>query len=69
MTNRGIAGYEKFMRAKEKPGKTDAPLDRPSLSAPIIERAPLPIVEVQGREHRVAYVNPAFCSLLGKTRD
>jgi signal transduction histidine kinase len=39
-----------------------------SRSAPIIERAPLPIVEVQGSTHIVSYVNSAFCMLLGKTR-
>ncbi len=38
-------------------------------SAPVIERAPLPIVEVQGDAHIVSYVNAAFCSLLGKTRE
>lgn len=37
-------------------------------SAPIIERAPLPIVEVQGSKHIVSYVNSAFCSLLEKPR-
>ncbi len=57
------------MRAKAKPGKTDAPLDRPSLSALIIEHAPLPMVEVHGAEHSVAYVNSAFCRLLGKTKE
>jgi signal transduction histidine kinase len=35
---------------------------------PIIERAPLPIVEVQGEDHRIAYVNKAFCQLLGTAR-
>jgi len=40
-----------------------------SRSAPIIERAPLPSVEVQGSTHVVSYVNPAFCSLIGKTKD
>jgi signal transduction histidine kinase len=39
-----------------------------SRAAPIIERAPLPIVEVQGLDHTVTYVNPAFCALLGKKR-
>ncbi|MBC8097774.1 MAG: PAS domain-containing protein [Akkermansiaceae bacterium] len=39
---------------------------RPPL-APIIERAPLPLIEVQGKTHTVAYVNPAFCRLLGKS--
>ena len=43
------------------------PVPRPR-SAPIIERAPLPIVEVQGNNHLVTYVNSAFCSLLEKPR-
>ncbi len=42
--------------------------DLRSLSAPIIERAPVPIVEVQGPKHILSYVNVAFCRLLGKTR-
>jgi signal transduction histidine kinase len=40
----------------------------PSRSAPIIERAPLPIVEVQGSAHTVSHVNSAFCKLVGKPR-
>ena len=40
----------------------------PSLAAPIIEHAPLPMVEVQGREHVVTHVNSAFCLLMGKVR-
>ncbi len=39
-----------------------------SCAAPIIERAPLPIVEVQGKAHFVSYVNAAFCALVGKKR-
>src|SRR5579859_7860100 len=39
-----------------------------SRAAPIIERAPLPIVEVQGKAHFVSYVNSAFCALVGKNR-
>src|SRR5579872_2577072 len=39
-----------------------------SRAAPIIERAPLPIVEVQGKAHFVSYVNSAFCALMGKKR-
>jgi len=38
-----------------------------SRAAPIIKRSPLPIVEVQGEEHLLCYVNSAFCDLLGKT--
>ncbi len=40
----------------------------PSRAAPIIERAPLPLVEVQGSAHFVSHVNSAFCKLLGKSR-
>src|SRR5688500_1083443 len=47
---------------------TDVPVP-PSLAAPIIERAPLPIVEVQGSDHVVSHVNAAFCRLVGKSRD
>src|SRR5687767_7530470 len=39
-----------------------------SPSAPLIERAPLPLLEVQGSAHTVSHVNAAFCRLLGKTR-
>ncbi|MDB6113866.1 MAG: hypothetical protein JWQ62_811, partial [Lacunisphaera sp.] len=34
--------------------------------APLIERAPLPMVEVEGPEHLVCFTNPAFCRLVGK---
>jgi signal transduction histidine kinase len=40
----------------------------PSRAAPIIDRAPLPLVEVEGSEHIVIHVNSAFCTLLGKSR-
>ncbi|MDB6165235.1 MAG: hypothetical protein JWQ83_375, partial [Lacunisphaera sp.] len=33
--------------------------------APLIERAPLPMVEVEGPEHLVCFTNPAFCRLVG----
>ncbi len=42
---------------------------RASRAAPTIEHAPLPMVEVAGPEHIVCYVNSAFCSLLGQTRE
>jgi len=38
-------------------------------AAPVIARAPLPIVEVQGREHTVICVNAAFCKLLGMEKE
>jgi nitrogen-specific signal transduction histidine kinase len=48
--------------------KTNPTSGLQSRAAPIIERAPLPIVEVQGKAHFVSYVNSAFCTLIGKTR-
>lgn len=38
-------------------------------TAPFLERAPLPMVEVAGAEHRICYVNPAFCRLVGRRAD
>jgi len=43
-------------------------LDQQSLAAPLIERAPLPMLEVEGSSHLVCFVNAAFCRLLQKTR-
>lgn len=40
-----------------------------SRATPIIECAPVPMVEVEGPTHRVCYVNQAFCRLLHKTRE
>lgn len=40
-----------------------------SRAAPIIECAPVPMVEVEGPSHVVCYVNQAFCKLLHKTRE
>mgnify|MGYP001554883000 CR=1 FL=1 len=37
--------------------------------SPLIEHAPLPMVEVEGTLHLVAVANPAFCRLLQKTRE
>ena len=37
-------------------------------AAPIIERAPLPIVEVQGSSHVISSVNQSFCKLIQKTK-
>lgn len=36
-------------------------------AAPLIDRAPLPIIEVMGASHAVTFVNVAFCRLVGKT--
>ena len=35
----------------------------------IVEHAPLPMVTVEGSGHTLRYVNPAFCRLIGKTKD
>lgn len=42
--------------------------DLQSRTAPIIERAPLPMVEVEGANHKVCFVNAAFCALVQKKR-
>lgn len=39
-----------------------------SLAAPLIERAPLPMIEVEGPDYRVCFVNSAFCLLVGANR-
>ena len=44
------------------------PGDPQSLAAPHIERAPLPMVEVEGKTHVVCFVNTAFCKLVQKPR-
>ena len=56
------------MGVERNPGPPDLPSAGRSPSAPIIERAPLPLVEVQGSRHVVSWVNFAFCALLGKAR-
>jgi signal transduction histidine kinase len=57
------------MEAKPTNPKIDPASGLQSRSAPIIEGAPMPIVEVQGGGHLVSYVNSAFCRLIGKTRE
>lgn len=37
-------------------------------AAPVIDRSPLPMVEVEGPDHLLCFVNPAFCRLLNKER-
>ena len=56
------------MALKTIKGTASPPPELHPRSAPIIERAPLPIIEVQGSMHLVSYVNSAFCSLLEKPR-
>jgi len=57
------------MKTDASTPKSDPPSAPPSRLAPIIERAPLPMVEVDGPDHIVRFVNAAFCALLGKRRD
>ena len=49
--------------------ETAAPANPQSRFAPIIDRSPLPMVEVNGPEHIVGFVNAPFCALMGKSRD
>jgi signal transduction histidine kinase/ActR/RegA family two-component response regulator len=56
------------MKTAPLAGSTDPAPDFPRLAAPLIERAPLPMVEVEGPQHLVCFVNPPFCRLLHKTR-
>jgi len=51
------------------PDSPGAQPSRRSRAAPVIERAPLPMVEVEGPDHVVCHVNPAFCLLLDRTRE
>ena len=43
--------------------------ERSSRVAPLIDRAPLPMVEVDGPSHIVCWVNAPFCRLLGKSKE
>ena len=40
-----------------------------SVCGAVAERAPLPMVSVEGASHLVRYVNPAFCRLVDKPRE
>lgn len=51
------------------PSEAGLPSNRASRLAPIIERSPLPMIEVEGADHLVRFVNPAFCVLFGKPRE
>ena len=54
---------------KSKTPAAGSPPPPASRLAPVIERAPLPMIEVEGPGHIVRFVNPAFCFLLGRSRD
>ena len=57
------------MDANPTPGKADRAAEEHSLPAPIIECSPLPMVEVEGANHVVCFVNAAFCRLLSRKRE
>ena len=56
------------MNANSRIETSPQSLDNQSLASPLIERTPLPMVEVEGPSHLVCFVNAAFCRLLGKTQ-
>ena len=56
------------MPARQRPGQTKPTAEVQSRAAPVIERAPLPTIEVGGSEHLVLHVNAAFCKLVGKSK-
>src|ERR1041384_4466161 len=35
-------------------------------AAPLVDRTPLPLIEVKGPSHTVSYVNASFCGVVGK---
>lgn len=51
--------------------RTSRPLasDLSESSHPLLEGSPVPMAELRGAEHRVVYVNPAFCRLVGKPKE
>lgn len=55
------------MGTEPKSPSANDPVFPRNRAAPLIDRAPLPIIEVIGPAHTVSYVNGAFCRLLGKT--
>ncbi len=55
------------MKPKAIAEQEDATPKLRSRVAPLIACAPLPMVEVEGADHRVCFSNPAFCALVGRT--
>jgi signal transduction histidine kinase len=51
------------------PGTGNQPPDLSSFCLAITQHAPSPMVTVEGAEHMVRYVNPAFCRLMSKSRE
>jgi two-component system NtrC family sensor kinase len=57
------------MGMKPTPGTGNQPPDLSSLCLALTEYAPLPMATVEGDNHIVCYVNPAFCRLLDRSQD
>jgi PAS domain S-box-containing protein len=55
------------MTPTNKPGRSAT--DLPELCHSLMERAPVPMVELEGATHIMHYVNLAFCRLIGKDRE
>ena len=55
------------MSASPQPDRNDPPTPR-SHAESVLDRAPLAMLEVEGRGHVVSFVNDAACRLLDKTR-
>lgn len=45
------------------------PTDVPEVSHSLMEHSPVPMAELEGEGHVVRYANPAFCRLVGKSKD
>ena len=43
--------------------------DLPDLCHSLLERSPVPMAELEGVGHVLRYVNPAFCRLVGKSKE
>jgi PAS domain S-box-containing protein len=56
------------MSRQAKNKETAAP-DLPHLCRQVAEQSSLPMAAVEGTEHIVCYVNPAFCRMLGRSSD
>ena len=48
--------------------RADQAPDLPSLCHSMFEGSPMPVATVAGAKHIVCYVNPVFCSLVGKSK-
>jgi PAS domain S-box-containing protein len=54
---------------KVSPPRRPPPADMPEVSHSLMEHSPLPMAELDGAGHIVRYVNPAFCRLIGKSKE